>query len=78
MSENFGFKEDKYATVFYKKGFMLEDDVKVSLIVAEEDKECCAKAIHNLENQSVRHFIKLGRDGTFGDQDSTDLSRARR
>jgi hypothetical protein len=75
---DFGFKEDGYSTVFYKKGFALEGDVKVSLVVAEEDKECCAKAIHNLNRDSVRHFIKLGKDGTFGDPDSTDFSRARK
>ncbi len=78
MSEDFGFKEDKYATIFYKKGFVLENDVKTSLVVAEEDKECCAKEIHNLNNDKVRHFVKLGKDGTFGDPDSADFSRARR
>lgn len=78
MSEDFGFKEDRYSTVFYKKGFVLTNNVKESLVVPEEDKECCAKAIHNIKRDSVRHFIKLGKDGTFGDPDSTDFSRARR
>lgn len=78
MSEDFGFKENRYSTVYYKRGFILDDDVKTNLVTAKEDKECCAKAIHNLDNDTVRYFVKLGKDGTFADPDGTDFHRARR
>ena len=79
MSEElFGFKEEKYSAVFYKKGFVETEDGRASMVVAEEDKECCAKAIYNLNSDRVRYFIKLGKDGTFGDPDSTDFARARK
>jgi hypothetical protein len=79
MSEElFGFKEEKYSTVFYKKGFVETENGRESLVVPEEDKDCCAKAIHNLKSDRVRYFIKLGKDGTFGDPGSTDFARSRK
>lgn len=74
--------ERKYATLFYKKGFELrlegDEEYRENIIVAKEDKECCAKEIHNLNTGSVRHFVKLGQDGSFVDPYSNEFNRSRR
>ena len=75
--ESFGAELTKYSTVFYKKGFPTGEP-KASITVADEDKQCCAKAIHNLNNESVRVFAKLGMDGTLADPYATEFARQRR
>ena len=72
------FPRERYSTIFYKVGFVVNDEnEKTNMVVADEDKYCCAKAIHNLNNNSVRHYIKLGH-GTFIDPYATEFGRQRK